>query len=119
MAPYKNKNLGNDEYRGEHVLIAENILGRRLPKGAEIHHIDGNKRNNVPSNLIICPSRAYHMLLHMRERAFDACGNANWMRCYLCKEYDAPERLFKYVPKGRLTPYSFHRRCQNEYARKR
>lgn len=112
---YRNKNLGNDEYRGEHVLVAERILGKRLPAGAEIHHIDGNKRNNTPSNLVICPSREYHLLLHMRERALNACGNASWRHCYYCKEYDALSNLRGYLPKGRTTPFTYHLRCAKDY----
>lgn len=52
----------------EHVWIAEAALGRAMKFGEEVHHVDGNPANNDPSNLIICPSRSYHKLLHKRER---------------------------------------------------
>ena len=58
----------------EHVRIAEAALGKPLPPKAEIHHVDGNKRNNDPTNLVICPNRAYHMLLHKRQRQMQAEG---------------------------------------------
>ena len=41
-------------------------------------HLDGNPRNNAPSNLVICQDKAYHMLLHarQRERAFPRSPDA-------------------------------------------
>lgn len=57
----------------EHKMIAEKALGKPLPKGAEIHHMNGRKADNhTPFNLIICPSHKYHMLLHKRMRAYIA-----------------------------------------------
>jgi len=77
-------------YKGNqtlHVVIAAKALGRPLPAGAEVHHVDGNKQNNANSNLVICPSRAYHMLLHVRQRVIAAGGNPNTQRiCTACKE---------------------------------
>lgn len=83
-----------------HVLIAERALGRRLPKGVEIHHVDGNRGNDNPSNLVICPDKAYHALLHVRTSALNECGNANWRKCHICKKYDKPSRLRFYEPSG-------------------
>lgn len=52
-------------YVAEHLIIAERALGKSLPAGAEIHHLDGNKSNNQNNNLIICQNRKYHGLLHI------------------------------------------------------
>lgn len=76
-----------------HVEVAERALGHPLPKGAEVHHVDRNRHNNDPHNLVICPSTAYHRLLHIRADALDACGHADWRKCKYCKQYDAPENL--------------------------
>lgn len=79
--------------RREHLTIAERALGKPIPPGAEIHHVDGDPANNTPSNLVICPCREYHSLLHIRTRALDACGNANWRKCKRCKEHDDPTNM--------------------------
>lgn len=61
---------GRREY--EHILVAEDALGRELrsfgtghPETEVVHHIDGDKTNNAPGNLLICSHR-YHIELHHR-----------------------------------------------------
>lgn len=95
----------------EHVIIAERALGKQLPPGAQVHHADKNPANNENSNLVICQSDAYHKLLHRRTNAFDACGNANWRKCWVCKKYDAPENI---RVRGRVV---FHGECIRAYDR--
>jgi hypothetical protein len=69
----------------EHVLVAEKALGRFMPAGAEIHHVDEDITNNANRNLVICESRAYHKLLHARTRIVKAGGNPNTQRiCGAC-----------------------------------
>ena len=36
-----------------HRVVMEQILGRPLKENEIVHHIDGNKRNNEPSNLTV------------------------------------------------------------------
>src|SRR5690242_4368171 len=50
----------------EHVMLAEKALGKQLPRGAQVHHVDGNKQNNAPNNLVVCEDASYHRLLHQR-----------------------------------------------------
>lgn len=38
-------------YYYEHILVAENKIGRYLRKGEVVHHIDGDRLNNNPENL--------------------------------------------------------------------
>lgn len=65
----------------EHVLIAERALGSFLPRGAEVHHVDGNSLNNSTGNLVICQDKAYHKLLHYRARLVALGGDPNREKC--------------------------------------
>ena len=80
-----------------HVLIAERALGKPLPSGACVHHANGDPSDNDPHNLVICPDQSYHLLIHMRMRAFAASGNADWRKCKRCGQYDDPARLAIYA----------------------
>ena len=50
--------------RHEHRTVAEWILGRPLKPGEVVHHIDGDKRNNAPENLMVFPTQAAHAAWH-------------------------------------------------------
>src|SRR5882672_1438392 len=80
----------NNVSKFEHTWIVEKVLGKSLPKKAIIHHIDGDTLNNNPSNLIVFPNQAYHVEFHKRQRAYEACGHANWKSCEYCHKYDDP-----------------------------
>ncbi len=95
-------------------LIAEAYLGRPLKGEEEVHHVDENPLNNATRNLVICPSRAYHMLLHVRSLALDACGNANHRKCNICKEYDATDNMST-AKNGNGQSRYWHRKCAAEY----
>ena len=79
-------------YVREHILIAEKTLGKLLPPGAVVHHVNGSKDSGP---LVICESEGYHSLLHQRMRALKACGHANWRKCPFCKQYDDTDRMVK------------------------
>lgn len=42
-----------DHYELEHQLVAEQKLGRSLLPDERVHHIDGDKQNNNPDNLML------------------------------------------------------------------
>lgn len=54
--------------RHTHRVVAEQILGRPLRPGEIIHHLDGNKRNNDPSNIKVFSSQAEHARYHMMQK---------------------------------------------------
>ena len=62
----------NKGYINEHRLIAEEVLGKSLPSGAVMHHVNGDKTDNRRKNLVICQDENYHGLLHKRQRAIKA-----------------------------------------------
>lgn len=76
-----------------HVEVVENALGKPLPRGAVIHHVDGNGLNNSNDNLVVCENRSYHYLLHVRQRAYEATGDPAKRKCPYCKQYDAVENM--------------------------
>src|SRR5580765_2657984 len=78
---------------GEHVVIAEQVLGKPLPRGAIVHHANGVHDDNRKSNLVICPSKAYHKLLHHRMRAQALGLPLDWRMCGHCKQFDSPENM--------------------------
>lgn len=54
--------------RHTHRIAAERLLGRPLKEGEVVHHIDGNKRNNDPFNLMVFKSQTEHALWHKNEK---------------------------------------------------
>lgn len=52
-----------DGYVMEHRYIAEQTIGRYLESHEIIHHIDGNKHNNVPDNLQVVTKKE-HARIH-------------------------------------------------------
>lgn len=52
----------------EHILVAEEKLGRFLKPGETVHHEDENKQNNHPNNIEIFPTTGAHTKHHCKQR---------------------------------------------------
>jgi uncharacterized protein (DUF1330 family) len=55
-------------YVAEHRLVMENKLGRYLLPGEVCHHIDGDRENNAPENLMVFQTNAAHLSHELRGR---------------------------------------------------
>jgi len=94
-------------------LVVEAIMGKCLPDKAVVHHVDENRKNDFPNNLVVCEDKTYHALLHQRLRALKACGHVDWVKCPYCKQYGNPKNMVK-----RSTHFA-HRKCKNKYEKER
>ena len=63
----RSRNGNFSGYVYEHIVVAETILGRSLYEGEEVHHLDEQRHNNHPSNLLVL-YKGQHTKLH------------NWLR---------------------------------------
>ena len=101
----------------EHRRVAETALGRPLPKGAVVHHINHDKQDNRNCNLVICNSEKHHKKIHYREKALDACGNSDFVKCTYCKEWGPQESMYV-RSRPRLGFEARHRSCHATANRK-
>lgn len=93
----------------EYTRIAERALGKSLPPGALVHHVNGDPLDNRNSNLVICQDTAYHSLLHRRTDALKACGHADWNKCKHCQQWGSD------VVRAKSSNY--HRSCEAAYCK--
>ena len=81
---------------GEHILVMENHIGRRLAENEVVHHINGNKLDNRIENLQLM-TNAEHVRMHNKDKRkvtkCRICGKEGRMHarglcnsCY-CKKY--------------------------------
>ena len=71
----------------EHILVAEEkVLNRPISKEEVVHHVDKNRSNNNPENLMVFATKADHTAYH------DGCEAIKKGDVYIC-----PEKGQKYI----------------------
>lgn len=110
-----------DGYVYEHILIAEQKLGRLLNDGEVVHHIDENKMNNSIDNLIVFKTLADHTSYHKGSNIFlegdvyvaekkcsdkcPICGNKKYIKSKMCSNCNKNEKSKSIPPKEELEQY--------------
>lgn len=61
------KDPGTGAWTLTHRRVAEKKLDGKIGSCREVHHIDGNKTNNRPSNLTVV-SKAQHRFIHNKKK---------------------------------------------------
>lgn len=112
---------GSRKRKFDYVLKIERLLGHELQKGVEIHHIDDNPSNDTNSNLVVCENRAYHRLLHFRQRILSAGGDPDKDRiCTKCGQVKEKENFYFHKSGRQIgNAQSYCKACSLAYKRKR
>lgn len=91
-------------YVYEHILVAEEMLGRPILPTEEVHHDDENPSNNKPGNLVVTSGKPEHRFRHRkRERGLRLPGEGNPTVACACgcgatfPKYDGSNRPRRFV----------------------
>lgn len=71
--PEHPKSMKSDNWNGwvyEHIAIAEERLGREIREGEVVHHLDTNRANNLPSNLLVLEEPQHNKLHAWMDKHF-------------------------------------------------
>ena len=114
---YPNWGLGSKQLgcAPVHRIRAERSLGHPLPPGAQVHHVGGSK--SADALLVICPSAAYHKLLHLREKILAAGGNPDTDK--VCSRCNRPVPLTNFDRGDVLGASSYCKPCRRAWGRER
>jgi hypothetical protein len=85
----------------EHIVVACQKIGRPLQPGECVHHLDGNRQNNIPDNLVVIPL-AVHARAHKDNPANRKYGEKNPKIKCAC---GCGKKFAKYDKRGRPRKY--------------
>lgn len=90
-------------YVYEHILVAEQLIGRPVHKGEQVHHKNHIKTDNRPENLEVKASRAHHAAEHRKRADLRGLDEPNPTISCACGcgqtflRYDATNRPRRYI----------------------
>lgn len=99
----------------EHIVVAEQKLGRELKDEEVVHHIDENRSNNAPENLMIFANTAEHSAYHVTHDAYQKDGIWYAQRKRILKNCKFCNKLF--IPRSEEICYCSHK-CASKASRK-
>jgi hypothetical protein len=96
---YRALYVGNNKAEREHRIVMRNALGGNIPQGFEIHHINGDKRDNSVGNLKLVTPRE-HRRIHSGWRFIEG----QWIKlCSRCERWlGVDETNFYFRKTGRI-----------------
>lgn len=96
-----------------HRIIMENHLGRILNTNEVVHHIDGNKTNNIISNLQLLTNKE-HSKLHANSKGKQMV----LLKCPECGKIFTRERRNTYLSKPSIQYTCCSPSCRGKFSRK-
>lgn len=94
--PYEKVSNDRSYRQNVHVRVAEEKLGRRIGKSEIVHHIDEDKANNDPENLLVFRTRGDHTLHHAKiETEMFQTRDGSYVVCKVQRPCPHCERLFE------------------------
>lgn len=58
---------GKGRWTPQHILVAQEMLGRPLAEAECVHHVNGDRTDNRRENLYVCRDRSQHSDVHRSE----------------------------------------------------
>lgn len=95
-----------------HRIVMENHLGRLLNPNEIVHHLNGDKKDNEISNLILMDLKS-HSKIHSLTGITKVL-----MKCPLCKKFFIKEKRHTFLSKKDKDYTSCSRKCANLFYRK-
>ena len=108
---YKDPSFEEQELSGGslyryYISIMEKKIGRNLIKGEVVHHIDGDRQNNNPDNLMLFKNRKEHNNFHRIQRE-----NSNFPYLWKGKNKEYKKEWYKENRERILDKLSEERKC--------
>ena len=98
-------------YVYEHILVAEQLIGRPVRKGEQVHHKNHIKTDNRPENLEVKATAAEHHFEHRKRTDLRGLNEPNPIVSCSCGcgetflRYDATNRPRRYISGHNLRSY--------------